>query len=136
MKFIRYRSGYKYQLAETYRTQTKIYPAGFINAEWIKLEPSGMLTVRSGYAWDGASGPTFDTRSSMRGSLVHDATYQLLRAGLLPPSYRKGADLELYRICLEDGMWKWRARLWLKCVHRLAKGAASPNSQKRVFVAP
>jgi hypothetical protein len=35
---------------------------------------NGSLLIRSGYAWDGVSGPlTLDTRNVMRASLVHDA---------------------------------------------------------------
>ena len=67
------------------------------------------LDINKGYAWDGPRGPTIDTKTNMRASLVHDALYQLMREGLLPQHYRKAADKELYRIMIEDGACKWRA---------------------------
>jgi hypothetical protein len=106
---IKYQAGYKYQLAETYVVQTKLRPPKEINHSFLQLTVGGLLTVKSGYAWDGPSGPTIDTSDFMRGSLVHDGFYQLMREGLLPESYREQADSELKCICLEDGMWDFRA---------------------------
>ena len=68
-----------------------------------------VLTVHAHYAWDGPSGPTFDTKTFMRGSLFHDALCQLIGEGLLDKKYRKYADQLLRQICLEDGMSKFRA---------------------------
>lgn len=70
------------------------------------------LSVEKGYAWDGASGPTWDDKSTMMASLVHDALYQLLREGVIDNHHRLCADEELVRIAIEDGMWKWRAKMW------------------------
>ncbi len=67
------------------------------------------LKVYKRYAWDGPSGPTFDTKTFMRGSLFHDALCQLIGEGLLDKKYRKYADQLLRKICLEDGMSKFRA---------------------------
>jgi len=106
---IRYSDGYKYQLRVTYRVRIDICPAQPIKTQWIELDCDGWLTINAGYAWDGPSGPTFDTLDFMRGSLVHDALYQLLREGFLPPSDRKPADMILQRIVLEDGMPAIRA---------------------------
>lgn len=78
----------------------------------LDLYSDGRLVIANGYAWDGPSGPTLNTESSMRGSLVHDALYQLIREGLLPASLKPTCDWELAEICIEDGMWRWRARLW------------------------
>ena len=136
MRYISYRSGYKYQLAEDYSVVTVLRPPERITTRFISLETDGTLTVLGGYAWDGPSGPTFDTPSSMRGSLVHDALYQLLRGGFLPAESRDQADDELYRVCLDDRMWKWRARLWLRAVRKFATGAADPKHKKRVYLAP
>ena len=43
-----------------------------IEDDFFTLQEDGTLIVNKGFAWDGASGPTFDSRSSMRPSLVHD----------------------------------------------------------------
>ena len=77
MECIAYKAGYKYQLKAEYVVQIDIKPAALIDIEYLALTPTGALTIRKGYAWDGPSGPTIDTLNFMRGSLVHDALYQL-----------------------------------------------------------
>jgi len=135
-QFIRYRGGYKYQLANSVSILTNIRPPSDIQTEFIALSKSGVLFIRKGYAWDGPSGPTIDTKSSMRASLIHDALYQLMREGHLGGYYRGAADEELYRLCIEDGMWKWRAWLWRREVKKFAGFAACPSNNKEVLVAP
>lgn len=132
---IRYRDGYKYQLFEDYQLAIDIKPAAFILTEYIRLDVDGMLSIKEGYAWDGPSGPTVDTKDSMRGSLVHDALYQLMREGHLDPDqHRRAADRELWRICIEDGMLKVRADAWYAAVRFAAGGAA--RGAKEVLTAP
>lgn len=133
---MKYRKGYKYQLASNFEVVTRVYPNTLLISEFIRLDIAGVLHIKSGYAWDGPSGPTIDTRSSMRGSLIHDALYQLLREEKLNAGYRRAADQELYRICLEDGMWKWRAKLWLREVSKFAGSAADPKNKKPIITAP
>lgn len=134
---ILYRDGYKYQLAKTYSTMVGVKPhvdalvGGFV---WLKTD--GFLTIKEGYAWDGPSGPTADTPDSLRGSLVHDALYQLMREGGLDGKWREQADKELRRICLEDGMLPARAAVWYDAVRLFAGGAASPKNAKPVLEAP
>jgi len=134
--YIKYRSGYKYQLVEEYVIDISIAPENNIYTDFIELDVDGKLVIKRGYAWDGPSGPTIDTLNFMRGSLVHDALYQLMRNGLIGQKLRDKADEELKRICLEDGMTRLRA--WL--VHRgvrLGGGpAASPESLKEIHKAP
>ena len=136
---IRYRGGYKYQLADSYSTKTAVTPAADIKTLFITLSRAGELTVKRGYAWDGPSGPTIDTKNFMRGSLVHDALYQLMRdhAKELPEArWRETADRELQRCCLEDGMWRIRAWWVYHAVRRWGEPSASPESRKPVIVAP
>lgn len=106
---IRYRSGYKYQLVNDYSVQTIVKPAFPVECEFFSLTTDGLLSIKHGYAWDGPSGPTFDTPDFMRGSLVHDALYQIIREGYIELHWRDDADHELRRICLEDGMSEARA---------------------------
>lgn len=136
MKTIRYRSGYKYQLAEIYSISVVIQPDEPVETEYIELSDEGLLTLKAGYAWDGPSGPTVDTKSFMRGSLVHDALYQLMRNGHLPAGCRLDADQELHRICLEDGMTRFRAWYILWGVRKGAGFAADPKSKKQTHSAP
>lgn len=120
---------YKYQLVKDFTYKTKI--TGYdITTEYIRLEMGGLLHIKKGYCWDGPSGPTFDTKSSMRASLVHDALYQLIRMGLLSPANRPATDKELYALCLIDGMWGWRAWLWYRAVKKFAGSAAEVGTQK------
>jgi len=100
---IKYKGGYKYQLAETYQATVDIRPADTIHTEFIHLTRTGLLMIGQGYAWDGPSGPAIDTKNFMRGSLIHDALYQLMREGHLPKTCRRAADVELRRACAEDG---------------------------------
>ncbi len=133
---IKYRSGYKYQLAETYRVHTVIDPMQTIETEYITLSKNGTLWIKEGYAWDGPSGPTVDTPDFMRGSLVHDALYQLMRWGYLPESCRRKADRILRLICREDGM-SWVRAWWVYLGVRIGAGyAAEQSERKQVQVAP
>ena len=83
MQCIKYKAGYKYQLKSNYAVTISIKPPADITTPYITLNAQGMLTLKDGYAWDGPSGPTIDTLTFMRGSLIHDALYQLMREGKL-----------------------------------------------------
>jgi len=134
---IRYKGGYKYQLDETYEVKVCLDMRGLnITTKFITLYSDGVLRINAGYAWDGASGPAVDTKNFMRGSMVHDALYQLIRQGYLEPEYRDEADEELRRVCLEDGMSRARAWWVYNAVRTFAKRSASPESKKEVWTAP
>ena len=122
---ISYKGGYKYQLRESYTVLISIKPPMPILTQYIDLYTDGRLVIKEGYAWDGPSGPTIDTQTFMRGSLVHDALYQLMREDYLSPiTYRKEADKILKKLCLEDGMWSIRA-WWVYWGVRFFGGLAS-----------
>ena len=109
MKTIKYRSGFKYQLAEDYVQRIPIRPDAAVDHPFFALTLVGNLTVRAGYAWDGPSGPTVDTANFMRGSLVHDVCYQMMREGFIDRRWKDAADRLLQAICREDGMSALRA---------------------------
>lgn len=103
-------ASYKYQLIAEYAIQTPIMGWRVQTEDrYVGLVEDGWLTIAQWYAWDGASGPAFDTQSFMRASLVHDALYQLLREDLLPHAFRADADKLLRQVALEDGMSRRRA---------------------------
>jgi hypothetical protein len=139
VKQILYRRGYKYQMHVDYAVGTGITGQAAIIGDdgdpWVRLRSDGMLFIRAGYAWDGPSGPTFDTPSFMRASVVHDALYQLMRAGKLPQETREAADELLCRMCTEDGMWKIRAAWCLAGVRAFAAYAAK-QKREEVLTAP
>lgn len=132
---IYYRAGYKYQLDTGYNIMLDVAPEKSMATEYISFLPNGLLTIHAGYAWDGPSGPTFDSRSAMRASLVHDALYQLIRREKLPHEFRELADKVFFGLCLEDGMFYARAWLWHRTL-RLAGGPAAYGQDPKVQEAP
>lgn len=150
---MKYKSGYKYQLAEDEKFKVKIFPGADIKTKFIDLDIHGNLLVKKDYAWDGCSGPTKDTKSNMRAGLGHDALYQFLRMKLLAQKWREQADEELKRIFIEDGMKvaeksnrlvkstrkrivKIRAYYFHKAVRKFGKSSASPSNRRAILKAP
>ena len=135
---IKYRKidGYKYQLMEKYvhETHWTFSKAMEASGKWVALSKTGRLTLKKGYAWDGPSGPTIDTKNFMRGSLVHDACYQLMRVKLLPQSQRKAADVLFWLICLDDGMSRTRADYVYHAVRAFGAGSARPPKQPKPVI--
>jgi len=118
---------YKYELAEPYGYPyaIEIRPEASIDHPYMALTTDAKLTVKARYAWDGASGPARDTPNIMRGSLVHDALYQMMRERLLDHErYREAADRLLRNICREDGMSGMRA-WWVYWGVRVGGGCAA-----------
>lgn len=137
MACIAYRDGYKYQLKQDYfLPDTGIRPAQAVASPFILLSLAGDLTIKAGYAWDGPSGPTIDTKNFMRGSLVHDAFYQLMREGHVDMSARDLADRLLQKLCIEDGMSRIRAWVVYEAVKRFGKPSADPHIDHPLIWAP
>jgi hypothetical protein len=134
---VRYRSGYKYQLRNEHVDSVAVIPDAAIVTDYVQLDTAGLITLRRGYAWDGPSGPTIDTKNFMRGSLVHDALYQLMRVEELDKDlWREEADRELRRMCREDGMSRLRAWWVFRAVRAFGDPSASPDSKRPVEAAP
>lgn len=141
---IHYKGGYKYQLQEDY---LHYFPVPFPTRLEHKVQTKYLsvtlfmnyasILISKGYAWDGPSGPTFDTKNFMRGSLVHDAMYQLIRLEKLDKNvYRKYADQELYRICREDGMNWFRANIVYYGLRIGGNPAARKRGENKLHTAP
>lgn len=126
-----YARGYKYQTRCAFAI---LLPemvgavAATVRTDWLELTPDGWLQIRAGYAWDGATG-AWDSKSSMRGSLGHDALYQLIRLGLLSHEWREAADRVLRRLCEEDKMLGPRAWAWFHAVRIFANPATDPAAE-------
>lgn len=131
---IAYKSGYKYQLASDYVIDVDIYLTA--NTQFLVLDGMGSLFIKSGYAWDGPSGPTLDTKNFMRGALIHDSIYQLMREGYVPESYREHADRLLQKICIADGMTPLRAWWVYKGVRFGGGPSAACGAERPVQFAP
>jgi len=129
--YIKFRElgNYKYQLMEKYVHETgwTLSDAVAGKGRWVTMTKTGRLTLKKGYAWDGPSGPSIDTKNFMRGSLVHDACYQLMREKHLPQRRRKPADELLWMICLEDGMSRPRADYVYHAVRTFGASSARPR---------
>ena len=119
---------YKYRLMENYTMPVDMKPDNdIVVTDFVILTTAGELTVNKHYAWDGPSGPTIDTKSFLRGSLVHDVLYQLMREQRLSQSHRKYADELLREMCREDGMSRFRAWYVYHALRLFASGAAKPS---------
>ena len=133
---MRYRKGYKYQLAETEVFQTSIHPKAGIITDFIDLSVSGILTVKKGYAWDGPSGPVIDRKTNMRASLAHDALYQLCRRGHLPHRLWRDIDREYSKILKQDGTWKITRKIHMAGLKIAGGKHARPRARRKVYEAP
>ena len=130
MESILYCAGYKFQLAAPYTVDVGFKPMLSVSVgEWVSLSDQGILSIKDGYAWDGASGPVEQSPQILRGSLVHDALYQLMRAGVLDQNYREQADMVLKRICIEDGMSHWYAQAVFSAVREFGASHAAVGAQ-------
>lgn len=108
---------YRYMLTGgvTHDTGINGYP---FCAKYYSMNASGTLYIKQGYMWDGASGPTIQTKTLVFPSLIHDVLYQSMRKGLIPVSARAQADVLFYKMCINEGMVWFRAAyslffLWL-----------------------
>jgi len=134
----KYKSGYKYQSYEdeTLQLTFKLSIVKPIITDFITISPDGQITIRKYYAWDGCSGPTWDTKSTMRGGKFHDALYQLLRMGLLSPDLRDEIDEFFYQILIADECWKIRAKYYYQGVRIGAAFAAKAKNRRKIISAP
>ena len=133
---IKYKSGYKYQLVEGHEeTLPKPLRSYNVVTDYIKIA-NGKISLRKGYAWDGPSGPTIDTKNFMRGSLIHDALYQLMREDVIAADNRPAVDHLLHDMCRKDGMSWIRAQVVWAAVTLFGGKSASVSQRKEVKVAP
>jgi hypothetical protein len=135
MNCLYYTEGYKYQVTRDCTIQTKV--VGYdIDTPHSRLTPDGKLTAKDGYSWNGASGPTFDTKSTMRPALFHDIGYQLIRLGFIEVKWKEYFDQLLHDLMMEDGAWKWRADYYQWAVLKFGAGSCKPSAEPMELVAP
>ena len=133
---MKYRKGYLYQLAEDISIKTTLTVSKIIDTAFISLQPNGMMVIRSGYAWDGASGPTFNTNNSMVPSLFHDAAAQLMRQGLLSQERLPYINEHFDYMLKTRGMFWLRRRLWRHGLWLTGGSFAHPENMREVFEVP
>lgn len=133
MKYLKGNWKYRTLSNESYESGIKIpYP---VVTDYISMSTDGRIDIRAGYAWDGASGPALDTKSFMRGSLFHDASYQLMREEKVSLVHLDEFDVMLVNICEEDGMWSLR-RWWVYRGVKIGSGPAANPRNLKVLEAP
>ena len=125
-------SKYKYQLLNTFSYKLKRVFSCAVDVGWVKLN-GDKITVKKGYCWDGASGPTVDTDNTMVPSLIHDALCQLIRVGKIDKKHQKNADLVLRDVLLDYGMTKARAYGWYYCVRLRDKFPRKTSPQDKIY---
>lgn len=130
---MKYRDGYKYQLAEDEMFQTEFKPREDIATKFLEITSAGELTCKAGYAWDGVSGPVIDRKTNIRASLCHDALYQLMRMGKLPSDLWRYADKEFARILKQDGAWRITIEIDMLGLKVMNGRSALPSSRKKVI---
>ena len=102
---------YKYKLEEDEFIHTGIL--GYeVSHPFFMLDSDGLLIVYAPYMWDGSSGPTVDSDNTMTPSLAHDAGYQMIRLGLIPPETKPLWDKLYKKMLLDRGTTEFRA-----CLH-------------------
>jgi len=130
---LKYRKGFKYQLAEAMELQTCFTPKIDLISDFVILRTTGELDLLKGFAWDGPSGPVLDRGENMIASAGHDALYRLMRKWLLPHTEWKKAD-QCYGGWLKDGgAWPITIKINMMGL-AIAKGAAaSPANQAKIY---
>lgn len=123
---------YKYKLTEDYTHKLSFTIPDDIITEYIELYKDGTLIIKKFYCWDGCSGLAIDDDSNMRGGLVHDSLYQLMREGHLSLEFKEFADKELENICKEDGMNFIRRKLYFEAVEIFGNNML--KSKKRRYI--
>lgn len=111
------RYGMKWRIAQRYAylipdayLRLAVWPTAMVNiGDYVLLE-DGVLVLGEGYRWNGTNWPSFDRKTNIRGSALHDAAYQLMHAGLLDWKQHKGIFDAIFRdVCVEDGMRSFEA---------------------------
>ena len=129
------RVGWKYVLDEAVELTlpNKLFGTSYISPHLVLVRGVAVhgiaphLSIRAGYAWDGASGPTLDTKATIYPALVHDVLYQLIRLGILLPGSRKEADKFFRRLLKEGGMTFFRRWYFYRAVRWFGASSARPE---------
>ena len=85
------------------------------------------LTIQEGFAWNGASGPTWDSEGIRRSALVHDALYWLIRERKLPLEWRTQCDRVFRHLLRQAGVNPVRRWYYYAAVRLFGKSAAEPR---------
>lgn len=130
---MKYKKGYKFQLAEEARILTHIYPSEIIMGDYYTLQTDGVLTLAKGYAWDGASFIfCINSPYTLKATALHDALYQMIRDGA--EIDRNVADEEFRYLMIKNCPYpaplaKLRANAWYYAVKIFGKLALKDKNK-------
>ncbi len=134
---IEYISGFKHQLNKDFHIETLIRPLYSIETPFVCIDVDGNLLVKRGFAWNGTSGPIWDTAKNLRASAAHDALYRLMRQGYLSfEQDREIADRLFQSMMKADGVWGWLAKIRYKALELFGASSADPDNRKKIMFAP
>ena len=119
MKYSKYK--YKFKVEENFSIELPFKIQDFVHP-YASLK-DGILSVKRGYAWDGASGPIINTCDTLVASLVHDVLYQAMRLNLIKSSKenRQIADKNFFEILKIHGVNSIRRKVWYFAVRLFGK---------------
>ena len=119
MKYSKYK--YKFKVEENFSIELPFKIPDFEHP-YASLK-DGILSVKRGYAWDGASGPVINTRDTLVASLVHDVLYQAMRLNLIKSSKenRMITDKNFFEILKMHGVNAIRRKVWYLAVRLFGK---------------
>ena len=130
---MKYRKGFKYQLAEKLLLVTNILPDQDIVTDFVILRTNGELELTKGFAWDGASGPVVDRKSNMIAGAGHDALYRLMRKGLLDHNLWPEADAMFAKWLKENGAWALTIKIDSLGLKIANGAAANPSNKAKIY---
>jgi hypothetical protein len=131
-----YRRGYVFQTVNDITDYVAIFPPKSLVFKWAILSDNGFMTIIHDYAWNGMSGIHMNIKSSIRGVLFHDVTYQMIRLGFLDIKWKPQADLNLRNFCIEDGMLTIAADIIHAGVKEFGLSSTAPKAEPPVMEAP
>ena len=119
MKYSEYK--YKFKVEENFSIELPFKIPDFEH-QYASLK-DGILEIKKGYAWDGASGPIINTRDTLIASLVYDVLYQAMRLNLIKSSKenRQIADKNFFEILKMNGVNSIRRKVWYFAVRLFGK---------------
>ena len=119
MKYSKYK--YKFKVEENFSIELPFKIPDFEHP--YASSKDSILSIKKGYAWDGASGPIINTRDTLVASLVHDVLYQAMRLNLIKSSTenRQIADKNFFEILKMNGVNSIRRKVWYFAVRLFGK---------------
>jgi len=132
---MKYRKGYRIQIAEDEVFKTSFRPVKPIITKNIELYPDGKMIVKNGFACDGPTG-TIRRKTNTRPATGHDAKYDLMRMGLLDWKLWPIADGDYAIDLREDGAWEITIKINIKVLKTMRGYFANPKRRKKIYKAP